>query len=70
MRRGRNASPRFDDNLKAIRPRDDVLRTIGIERLRAMGNRGRQDVMQHHDYRELGRRYARLLDRLVEGKGT
>jgi glycosyltransferase involved in cell wall biosynthesis len=38
------------------------------ERLREMGNRGRQYVMQHHDYRELGRRYARLLDRLVEGK--
>jgi glycosyltransferase involved in cell wall biosynthesis len=39
------------------------------ERLREMGNRGRQYVMQHHDYRQLGRRYARLLDRLVEGKG-
>jgi glycosyltransferase involved in cell wall biosynthesis len=43
---------------------------IPKERLREMGNRGRQYVMQHHDYRELGRRYALLLDRLGEGKAS
>jgi len=37
------------------------------ERLREMGEEGRRFVLQNHDYRELGRRYARLLDGLGKG---